>query len=206
MIRRPPRSTLDRSSAASDVYKRQVRLVHRQPETGTLSVVEAVVETWIDYQGIPSYTLRNVNGEIVAPGNSGGGVWAEFTPAREHEGYLGMVHGGISATILDEAMNWAVTNEGDIAVTARMAVTYRRPLAVGRRVRVTARIDERRSRAIDTRAEIRQVDTEELLAEAEGRFMRVSAAQAEAWRDSYGMQYDDSPFADAARRTASANR
>ncbi|HAX24293.1 MAG TPA: PaaI family thioesterase [Thermomicrobiales bacterium] len=136
----------------------------------------------------------------------GGGVWAEFTPAREHEGYLGMVHGGISATILDEAMNWAVTNEGDIAVTARMAVTYRRPLAVGRRVRVTARIDERRSRAIDTRAEIRQVDTEELLAEAEGRFMRVSAAQAEAWRDSYGMQYDDSPFADAARRTASANR
>ena len=25
MIRRPPRSTLDRSSAASDVYKRQVR-------------------------------------------------------------------------------------------------------------------------------------------------------------------------------------
>src|SRR5678816_747337 len=26
MIRRPPRSTLDRSSAASDVYKRQVRL------------------------------------------------------------------------------------------------------------------------------------------------------------------------------------
>ena len=27
MIRRPPRSTLDRSSAASDVYKRQVRTV-----------------------------------------------------------------------------------------------------------------------------------------------------------------------------------
>ena len=29
MIRRPPRSTLDRSSAASDVYKRQVQ-VHAQ--------------------------------------------------------------------------------------------------------------------------------------------------------------------------------
>src|SRR5678816_1887078 len=27
MIRRPPRSTLDRSSAASDVYKRQLRVV-----------------------------------------------------------------------------------------------------------------------------------------------------------------------------------
>src|SRR5678815_4424020 len=30
MIRRPPRSTLDRSSAASDVYKRQV-LIHQKP-------------------------------------------------------------------------------------------------------------------------------------------------------------------------------
>ena len=30
MIRRPPRSTLDRSSAASDVYKRQA-VVHRDP-------------------------------------------------------------------------------------------------------------------------------------------------------------------------------
>ena len=29
MIRRPPRSTLDRSSAASDVYKRQVQLNQR---------------------------------------------------------------------------------------------------------------------------------------------------------------------------------
>ena len=30
MIRRPPRSTLDRSSAASDVYKRQVRDLERE--------------------------------------------------------------------------------------------------------------------------------------------------------------------------------
>ena len=29
MIRRPPRSTLDRSSAASDVYKRQPRMLAR---------------------------------------------------------------------------------------------------------------------------------------------------------------------------------
>ena len=35
MIRRPPRSTLDRSSAASDVYKRQVR-----------TCVAAAVEEW----------------------------------------------------------------------------------------------------------------------------------------------------------------
>src|SRR5678809_168303 len=44
MIRRPPRSTLDRSSAASDVYKRQAwescgwRETHTSPARGSLSV------------------------------------------------------------------------------------------------------------------------------------------------------------------------
>ena len=46
MIRRPPRSTLDRSSAASDVYKRQVTGEHG-PATGLgrsmLMVVRGVV-------------------------------------------------------------------------------------------------------------------------------------------------------------------
>ena len=43
MIRQPPRSTLDRSSAASDVYKRQVRIVkerqglYRYPEPKILA-------------------------------------------------------------------------------------------------------------------------------------------------------------------------
>src|SRR5678816_2018913 len=39
MIRRPPRSTLDRSSAASDVYKRQ--LTHRSiaiPDSSTIEI------------------------------------------------------------------------------------------------------------------------------------------------------------------------
>ena len=34
MIRRPPRSTLDRSSAASDVYKRQGKWIEVNPDTG----------------------------------------------------------------------------------------------------------------------------------------------------------------------------
>ena len=40
MIRRPPRSTLDRSSAASDVYKRQVFALRR--EHGFLLVADEV--------------------------------------------------------------------------------------------------------------------------------------------------------------------
>src|SRR5678816_1226670 len=62
MIRRPPRSTLDRSSAASDVYKRQalhnrrlVRLVYDQanwnvqpvPRPATKCVITARMHNWV---------------------------------------------------------------------------------------------------------------------------------------------------------------
>src|SRR5678815_5729420 len=38
MIRRPPRSTLDRSSAASDVYKRQTQSLHTNSMDETLAL------------------------------------------------------------------------------------------------------------------------------------------------------------------------
>ncbi|MFO7664297.1 MAG: hypothetical protein R6X18_17125 [Chloroflexota bacterium] len=55
----------------------EVQIVHRDADTGRLSIVPAVVERWIDYQGIPSFRLRNLNGEVFRKGNSGGGVWYE---------------------------------------------------------------------------------------------------------------------------------
>eukprot|EP00826_Nyctotherus_ovalis_P015624 TRINITY_DN1445_c0_g1_i6.p1 TRINITY_DN1445_c0_g1~~TRINITY_DN1445_c0_g1_i6.p1 ORF type:complete len:352 (-),score=91.52 TRINITY_DN1445_c0_g1_i6:1445-2476(-) len=43
MIRRPPRSTLDRSSAASDVYKRQVQLRQRVNHKRTIYYLEQII-------------------------------------------------------------------------------------------------------------------------------------------------------------------
>jgi uncharacterized protein (TIGR00369 family) len=131
-----------------------------------------------------------------------GGVWAEFTPTRDHEGYMGMTHGGILSTILDEAMSWAVTHAGDLGVTARMSLTYRRPVRLGQQIRALAWVTGRKARAIDTRAEVRDVETGNLLASSEGRFMRVTPEQATAWREAYGDQIDDSAFGAAARRNA----
>ena len=59
MIRRPPRSTLDRSSAASDVYKRQVMTTGDMDtvdpalnyETAGGQTVSMVYETLIWYNG-----------------------------------------------------------------------------------------------------------------------------------------------------------
>ena len=136
---------------------------------------------------------------------SDGGVWADFEPTRNHEGYMGMTHGGILSTVADEAMSWAVTHAGDLGVTARMSLAFRRPVRLGQGIRVLAWVVSRKARAIDTRAELRDVETSELLATAESRFMRVTPAQAAAWREAYGDQIDESAFGAAARRNAGLN-
>jgi hypothetical protein len=67
----------------------EVQVVHWHQGTKELSVIAATVEAWIDYQGNPSFQLRNLNGKLIEPGNSGGGVW-----------FQGRLVGSIHRTIL----------------------------------------------------------------------------------------------------------
>ena len=73
MIRRPPRSTLDRSSAASDVYKRQVFAL-RDPQRGA---------------GFPFQPGREAEMVGVAMGHDAAPV--SYTHLRAHETVLDLV-------------------------------------------------------------------------------------------------------------------
>ncbi len=115
------------------------------------------------------------------------GVWAEITLGQLHEGYLGMAHGGILATILDEAMSWAITAGGDFGVTGRMSMSFRKPARIGDPLRVIGRVTSRRSRMIETSATVVCIESGEVIAEADARFVRVSEQQAAEWREAYGV-------------------
>src|SRR5678810_403754 len=76
MIRRPPRSTLDRSSAASDVYKRQVwhiavRLTQTGADFGQIlrgELLDSVVTLALDEEGsVPEHGTGDELA-VVAPG------------------------------------------------------------------------------------------------------------------------------------------
>src|SRR5450756_2196629 len=57
MIRRPPRSTQSRSSAASDVYKRQIHDIPPLTQATIRSVIAAlIVAGWCRLRGIPLLT------------------------------------------------------------------------------------------------------------------------------------------------------
>ncbi|MEZ4495294.1 MAG: PaaI family thioesterase [Thermomicrobiales bacterium] len=115
----------------------------------------------------------------------GEGVWAPFTPAREQEGYMGMVHGGIITTVLDEAMAWALYRRDIWAVTGRMSMAFKRPVEVGVETKAVGLLLEDRGRLLDVRGRLLRASDGIVLAEAEAVFARVPAGQAEAWRDRY---------------------
>ena len=112
-------------------------------------------------------------------------VWAPWLPSKEYEGYGGMIHGGIISTLMDEILAWSLYARDTWALTARLNVTFRKPLEVGRPVRLIGTVVRDRGRLFDLRGEIRDETNDTLLAEAEAVFMRVPADQAEQWSQRY---------------------
>lgn len=105
--------------------------------------------------------------------------WTEFVLDERFEGWQGVTHGGILATILDEVMAWALVAEDNWGVTARMTIDFKRPVAVGTNVRAEGWIVRNRRRLVDTAGQI--VDSNgTLLASAEAVYV---AANEERKRD-----------------------
>ena len=52
-----------------------------------------------------------------------------FTPEKEHQGWVGIVHGGIVSTVLDEVMARSCTSTGINAVTGEMTVRFKQARA-----------------------------------------------------------------------------
>jgi uncharacterized protein (TIGR00369 family) len=113
------------------------------------------------------------------------GVKAEFVPAPEHQGFLGVIHGGIISTVLDEAMAWATAHAGFWAVTGEIRIRFRRPLIVGEPTTVKARVSGVRNRVVNTTAELTLDRDGSAIATASATFVRVSAAVEAEWRARY---------------------
>lgn len=114
-----------------------------------------------------------------------GRVWADFTPDRRHEGYHGLVHGGIIAALLDETLGWSFFGRGIWAVTTRLNLIYRQPVPVGQPVRVSAWLVRDRGRVLEAAGRIDDLRGDTLV-EAEGAFMRVPESRRQEWEAQYG--------------------
>lgn len=129
-------------------------------------------------------------------------VLAEYTVPAQYQGYPGVVHGGIVATMLDEVTSRTVFR-GDpprFVVTARLAVRYRKPVPVETPLRLTGRVVEDKGRIITVAGEILGPEGT-LLAEAEATLVEVEPSffgEAMLSSQSWQVQPEQSPEAASA--------
>lgn len=98
-------------------------------------------------------------------------VRAEFTPGTHYQGYDGVVHGGIVAAALDDAMAQLFHMKGQESLTARLEIRFRQEAPVGRPLVVTAWLTGERAKLFTAEAALSLPDGTRL-ADAKGTFVR----------------------------------
>jgi len=99
-------------------------------------------------------------------------IIGRFVPRPEHQGYAGVVHGGVIATLLDEAMVKLAWKLGIPAVSAEITVKFKAPAAPGDELVVTARLTGETKRLIEAEAKVERGPV--VIAEAQGKLLRTS--------------------------------
>src|SRR5437016_3699081 len=99
----------------------------------------------------------------------GDAVRAEFTPGPQYQGYDGVLHGGIVAAALDDAMAQLFHLRGQETLTAKLEIRFRQEAPVGRPLVVSARVVGQRMRLFTAEAVLALPDGTRL-AEAKGTF------------------------------------
>ena len=79
-----------------------------------------------------------------------------FHPNPVLEGYEGLLHGGVIASLLDGIMTNCLFAQGIVAVTAELNVRYQAPVLVGPEIQLKSWIENRYSPLFLLRAELRQ--------------------------------------------------
>lgn len=126
-------------------------------------------------------------------------VRAEFTPHPDHIGFKGVVHGGITSTLLDEIMVWAcAVATKQFAFCAELTVRFQQPLRPGETVVATGElVENRRGRIFEATSELRD-RAGAVLATASGKYLPIKSADLSGLIDE--LVGDAGPFTDAAAR------
>lgn len=125
-----------------------------------------------------------------------GQVQTSYTPNPEHMGFESIVHGGILATVLDEAMVWAASwRYRRFCLCAEMTVRFLRPAKINQKLQVSARVESFHSRMTTATGSIHDEDGQ-LVAEASGKYMPMDKSRH---RTVVASMFDEPGTAEAVR-------
>ncbi len=102
----------------------------------------------------------------------GTGFVSHFRLSKRYTGPPGYCHGGIIATILDDAMSKLTKLRGVVAVTSQMKIDYLKPVPLHTRLLVQSRAVAKRGRRLIHMAEIAN-ENGQVLARSRGVFVII---------------------------------
>ena len=130
-----------------------------------------------DYQRCFVCGQRNPYGLHLVFRVEGDEVVADFQPREEHQGFPGVIHGGIVAAVLDETLGRTsvLGKNKEWTMTGKLEIRYRRYVPYGPLLRVRARLDLERRRMLQASGALTLADDEStVLAEAQGMFLPLT--------------------------------
>ncbi len=102
-----------------------------------------------------------------------GKIVSRFNPSKVHQGYKGIVHGGIITAILDESMIQAAINEKIMPLTAEISVRFKKPLFIDDSTMIEAEIIEKNTRLVTAHSVIKRIDGT-IIAEAYAKLIPIN--------------------------------
>jgi acyl-coenzyme A thioesterase PaaI-like protein len=115
-------------------------------------------------------------------------IVADFQPREEHQGFPGIIHGGIVASVLDEALGRTsiLAERPEWTMTGRLEIRYRRYVPYGQLLRVRAFLGMQRRKMLQATGMLTLADDENtILAEAQGAFLALPDDKVDAMMKDY---------------------
>lgn len=100
---------------------------------------------------------------------------AIFKPVNEHQSYPERLHGGISATILDETLGRAISIEEETiwGVTVELNIKYKKPVPLDQELKVVAKVTRNTSRMFEGEGKIILANGD-IAVTATGKYIKMS--------------------------------
>lgn len=172
----------------STVSDEEMLAVREQVDALTARLRESQLDGSFGLSVTPRGAVRNLGNAVVGIRNpvappldmqrsKEGKAWADFTLGAAYEGPPGLVHGGVSALIIDQVCGEAAAAGGSPGMTARLTLNYRRGTPLGALHAEAAIV---KVEGIKTWVEAHIRDTEGNTVEAEGLFIVPRWARGES--------------------------
>jgi uncharacterized protein (TIGR00369 family) len=112
-------------------------------------------------------------------------VTTRYVPDTQHQGYPGVLHGGIICALLDETIGRTLVRDDIWAMTVELSVHFCKPVPLGEPITVIGEIVRLRSRTMEGRGEVRLADGS-VAATAEAKYIRLSETRVDRFRQELG--------------------